>query len=465
MDQTDKHIRKKKLGPSFWVAFRKSAKGAAKKETKKKNGEVITETGDYYVYYRDKYGKTITDDEGGYPTKALAKRGGEKDGVHYKGMEEFRKKIAGATTEEVRQKIQENDERIIANLIYKFIQIKIKNARKKGTGLNYKNRLPKLVEFLKAIGKPLMKVDEFAVKYVFMFKDWLLTNGGRNDDGHNNGGTKGILTVAKAFFSWAKDCELYTGPNQFKIKNDSGYTVMSKNVLPKTHNPYYLSHQEIRILFESIRISVTPKRKNPGKCPCGFCRKRRANAPAKQMAYYPTVPSIIKRREEFAEIVEVALQSCMRENELANLQREWINIVSEDKCVISIPAEFSKSGEARGIVIKNHPEIVQIFARVSSGYIWPKWSAQRISKAFTRIVKRAKKILEFKGNPTFHSLRHTGAKLFLENGGTLQDLSDRLGHSDITTTMIYKQFENREAQEIVSGRIKIDTSPILKIVN
>ncbi|MCQ2558873.1 MAG: tyrosine-type recombinase/integrase [Oscillospiraceae bacterium] len=67
-----------------------------------------------------------------------------------------------------------------------------------------------------------------------------------------------------------------------------------------------------------------------------------------------------------------------------------------------------------------------------------------IEKIIRKIAKRA----GFEnGEVTPHILRHTFATTMLQNGGKVQSVQKALGHSNISTTMIYAEVDNRQVRE------------------
>jgi site-specific recombinase XerD len=52
-----------------------------------------------------------------------------------------------------------------------------------------------------------------------------------------------------------------------------------------------------------------------------------------------------------------------------------------------------------------------------------------------KIVRRIGKLAQVEVST--HRLRHTHATLYLESDGAIQDLSEQLGHSSLSTTMVY----------------------------
>jgi integrase len=133
-------------------------------------------------------------------------------------------------------------------------------------------------------------------------------------------------------------------------------------------------------------------------------------------------------------IVTVALHTGMRKEEILGLQWERVDLATA-----RITLYKTKSQKPRGIPINRdfyealvalEPEPAErqglVFTR-RDGTAWG-----QIRTAFTTALTRAG-IRAFR----FHDLRHTFASHFMMRGGSLYDLKEILGHSDIKMTMRY----------------------------
>ena len=100
---------------------------------------------------------------------------------------------------------------------------------------------------------------------------------------------------------------------------------------------------------------------------------------------------------------------------------------------ISLNALKEYITDARKVMIKNEKE-QSLFVNVNGGRL--------TRQGFWKIVKYYKEQAHIEKDITPHVLRHSFATHLLQNGADLKSIQTMLGHSDISSTQVYMQFQD-----------------------
>ena len=151
-------------------------------------------------------------------------------------------------------------------------------------------------------------------------------------------------------------------------------------------------------------------------------------------------------------MLEVAYATGMRVTEIISLNVEDVNIeqgfitcssATKQRNIplgsISIAALNEYIKEARPIMIKDENEKA-LFVNVNG---------KRLTRqGFWKIVKFYKEQAHITKDITPHVLRHSFATHLLQNGADLKAIQTMLGHSDISSTQVYMQFQDSGLRDI-----------------
>ncbi len=106
---------------------------------------------------------------------------------------------------------------------------------------------------------------------------------------------------------------------------------------------------------------------------------------------------------------------------------------------LSLKALTEYINEARSVLIKNDKETA-LFVNING---------KRLTRqGFWKIVKYYKEQAHITKDITPHVLRHSFATHLLQNGADLKSIQTMLGHSDISSTQVYMQFQNSGLKNI-----------------
>ena len=151
-------------------------------------------------------------------------------------------------------------------------------------------------------------------------------------------------------------------------------------------------------------------------------------------------------------MLEFAYATGMRVTEIISLNIDDVNL--EEAYVIckngnkqriiplgtmSLKALKEYINEARGVLIKNEDEKA-LFVNINGGRL--------TRQGFWKIIKYYKEQAHITKDITPHVLRHSFATHLLQNGADLRAIQTMLGHSDISSTQVYMQFQDEGLRDI-----------------
>ena len=151
-------------------------------------------------------------------------------------------------------------------------------------------------------------------------------------------------------------------------------------------------------------------------------------------------------------MLEFAYATGMRVTEIISLDIDDVNL--EEAYVIckngnkqriiplgsmSLKALKAYIEEARGVLIKSEDEKA-LFVNINGGRL--------TRQGFWKIIKYYKEQAHITKDITPHVLRHSFATHLLQNGADLKAIQTMLGHSDISSTQVYMQFQDEGLRDI-----------------
>jgi integrase len=196
-----------------------------------------------------------------------------------------------------------------------------------------------------------------------------------------------------------------------------------------------------------------------------FSRSKQVRVPEKPFVHFT--------RDEFMKFIGVvnepvlknvflfAVLTGMRQGEILNLQ--WSSVDLNQKLIRVINQEgfLTKTGRSRSVPMSD--EVVELLEQLKTratdqSYVFvrgrEKLGQSYVEHKFKRYVRAA----GLRDDLKFHSLRHTFATWLVQSGTSIYEIKELLGHSDITTTLVYAHLAASELHATVN-RISLRLSP------
>jgi|TARA_B100002003_G_C14034353_1_gene498511 site-specific recombinase XerD len=146
-------------------------------------------------------------------------------------------------------------------------------------------------------------------------------------------------------------------------------------------------------------------------------------------------------------IIQIGYSAGLRISEIINLKWEDIDF---NRNLIHI--KRAKGKKDRIVMLSQKVrEALQTLSQNKSGYVFiTNRGSKYTQRTIQKIIEKAAKNAQIKKKITPHTLRHSFATHLLEQGTDIRYIRDLLGHSDISTTLIYTKVSNKDLSKIKS---------------
>jgi site-specific recombinase XerD len=146
-------------------------------------------------------------------------------------------------------------------------------------------------------------------------------------------------------------------------------------------------------------------------------------------------------------IIQIGYSSGLRVSEIINLKWEDIDF---DRNLIHL--KNAKGKKDRIVMLSQKvKEGLLSLSELRKGYVFlTNRTSKYTDRTIQKIIENAATKAGIRKSITPHTLRHSFATHLLENGTDIRYIRDLLGHSDISTTLIYTKVSNKNIRNIKS---------------
>src|SRR3989338_5665316 len=146
-------------------------------------------------------------------------------------------------------------------------------------------------------------------------------------------------------------------------------------------------------------------------------------------------------------ILQIGYSAGLRISEIINLNWQDIDF---DRNIIHLKRAKGKKDRIVMLSLKVKENLINLTSN-KQGYVFlTNRSGKYTQRTIQKIIKNAAMKAGIRKSITPHTLRHSFATHLLENGTDIRYIRDLLGHSDISTTLIYTKVSSRNIRNIKS---------------